>query len=250
LSLETNPNRIFWIDSQPKQPLCDVPWIGRAVVLSDGRVNFCCYSSAEVGNVNESSFEEIWNGQVMKDIRRALTEQTFPSQCQTTSCPIYRGDELVYIAERMEGPHGFKVSGTHDPHRQIREQLTGTELQVDCVVTHAGDAFNIAVEFHYQGQPFTADLFIGVLYPDGAIHFLPGMEEYAVPFVPALDLRADGSQQRVSIGPQYSARLSAAGEYGICAALFAVDSNPNLLSNCFWSDNKSVTVGKVDRVIT
>jgi hypothetical protein len=237
-----NPNRVIWIESQPRQPLCDVPWLGTSVVLSDGSVNFCCFSNAVVGNVKEQSFEQIWNGAIMRSIRQALSERRLPRECQSVSCPIYRGDELNYIIERMEGPNSFKATGTHNPHAKIREWLSGSKLEVNPNELRTGDKLKVNLKFHYQGEPMVADLFVGVCYPDGVIHFLPDFEEYAVPFKYGVEFSENRVPLRLKVFEQGIDSFPAVGEYHICAALFEHESNPNLLSNCYWSDNKMVHV--------
>lgn len=234
-----NPNRVIWIEIQSRQPLCDVPWFGTSVVLSDGKVNFCCFSSVSVGNVNKESFEQIWNGPIMHRIRQVLSKWQLPPECQSTACPFYRGDDLHYIFERMNGPNRFQVTKTDDPHLVIREKLQGTELLVKNEETKIGDILNVELEFHFKGGPMVADLFVGIRYPDGVIRFLPNFEEYAVPFWAHIEFREDKAPLRFEVLKQ---RLDStiAGDYHICAALFERNSNPNLLSNCYWSANKTV----------
>lgn len=234
-----NPNRVIWIDAQPRRPLCDVPWLGTVVVLSDGNVNFCCFSSVSVGNVNKESFEQIWNGLIMRRIRHALSKQQLPPECQSTACPFYRGDDLHYIFERMDGPNRFQVTKTHDPHFAIREGLQGSDLLLTNEETGSGCVLDVELEFHYKGGHMVADLFLAVRHPDGGIRFLPNGEEYAVPFSTHIEFREDKVPLRFEVLKQ---RLDStiAGDYHICAALFERNSNPNLLSNCYWSANKTV----------
>ncbi len=234
-----NPNRVCWIEMQPRRPLCDVPWFGTSVVLSDGNVNFCCFSSVPVGNVNKESFEQIWNGSIMRRIRQALSKQQLPPECQSTACPFYRGDDLHYIFERMDGPNRFQVTKTHDPHSIIREKLQGSALLLNNEEMGIGDILDVELEFHFKGGPMVADLFVGVRQPDGVIRFLPNYEEYAVPFSMHIEFSENRDTLKFKILEQ---RLDASsvGDYHICAALFEIYSNPNLLSNCYWSASKTV----------
>lgn len=242
MTVTTNPNQVVWIETQPRRPLCDVPWHGTAVVLSDGSVNFCCYSSAVIGNVSKKPFEEIWNGKVMREIRLSLSEQRLPPQCQTPSCPIYRGDELNYIYDRMEGSNSLKATGTHDPHAQVRERLQGSELRVNCDDFQIGVSPDVSLEFSYRGEPLMVDLFVGIRCPESVIRFLPGFEEYPVPLVSYIEFSQDRSPLQFRLLEQAAACFQAAGEYQICAALFVSGSNPNLLSNCYWSQSKTIVL--------
>lgn len=226
---------VIWIAKQPRRPLCDVPWLGTSVVLSDGAVNFCCFSNAVVGNVQSQPFEQIWNGPAMRSIRQSLSEQRLPPQCQTTSCPIYRGDQLHYLIDRMEGPYRFKATGTDDPHAGVRDRLQGSGLKVIGAGDGLRDASELRLELCYQGEPLTVDLFVGIRHPDGIIRFLPNHDEYAVPFNSAIDLTVEETPMQITVLKQPAQCLAAAGAYEICAALFESGSNPNILSNCFWS---------------
>jgi hypothetical protein len=237
-----NPNRVGWIAAAPQRPLCDVPWLGTSVVLSDGSVNFCCFSDAVVGNVNTASFEEVWDGKVMRHIRHELSEQRFPHECQSSSCPLYRGDQLHYLLDRMDGPNSFRATATHDPHAQLREQLAGSALLVSGG-TGGGDPIRASLEFRFQGNRLSADLFVGVRHPDGVIRFLPNSETYAVPMLTGIALSEKESSMQLDLLPDGAGRFRAAGDYEICAALFERDSNPNLLSNCYWSASCTIAVG-------
>jgi hypothetical protein len=210
-------------------------------MLSDGGVNFCCFSDAVVGNVNQNSFEEIWNGETMQGIRSELTEQRLPRECQSTSCPIYRGDDLHYILDRMEGRNRFAASGTHDPHRQLRERLEGSKIEVHGDHPRIGKTLELSVDLKWRGEPSNADLFIAISRPDGQFCFLPTNEEFPLPFLCVVGLAESGTPLR------FDARASAscfpvAGNYQLCAALFETNSNPNLLSNCYWSETRTLAV--------
>jgi hypothetical protein len=139
----------------------------------------------------------------------------------------------------MDGPNRFQVTKTHDPHSGIREGLQGSELLLNSEEMGIGDILDVELEFHYKGGPMVADLFLAVRHPDGVIRFLPNFEEYAVPFSIHIEFREDRVPLRFKILEQ---RLDASpvGDYHICAALFESDANPNLLSNCYWSANKTM----------
>ena len=241
MTITANSNRVIWIEGAPPRPLCDVPWLGTSVVLSNGRVNFCCFSSVVVGNVNEEPFEKVWNGTAMQEIRRSLTERRLPPQCQSTSCPIYRGDKLHYLLGRMEGYNRFEVSGSHDPHQHVRERLQGSGIRMKGTNLQAGDTAEVRIELCYRGALVLADLFIAIQPPNGANRFLPNCEEYAVPFLAEVGLNEHGSPLQL-VSSVSGEHLKTAGKYQICAALFQRDSNPNLLSNCYWSDSKHLIV--------
>src|SRR5215470_8503674 len=169
VSTAVDPDDVVWIDAKSKQPLCDVPWLGTSVVLSNGNVNFCCFSDAIVGNVNEQTFEQIWNGARMRDVRRALSEQRLPAECQSTSCPIFRGDTAHYLIDRMNG---------NDPARDriepsmVKECLRGSALSLSSDTVDFAETLEIAINLRWRGAPLLADLFIAVRRDDGLCLFL------------------------------------------------------------------------------
>ena len=220
---------VSWIHPSSPRPLCDVPWMGNSVVLADGSVNFCCFSSAVVGNVNQHSFEEIWRGNTMQRIRRALISQKLPAECQSTSCPIFRRDDTHYIRDRMEGSNSFRSTGTHDPHKEKRESLKHSAITIP--PQSAGEPRAITIDFHNAGPAFYADLFVALTLPSGAVAFLPDYEPYAVPLQSGIEIRQHETPFILPLGEG----KGHSGECTVCAGLFQPHTDPNLLSNCYWS---------------
>lgn len=70
-------------------PICKRPW-DNVLIGIDGKVRFCCHASngrkSVLGNLNDSSFEEIWNGQAARRIRRAFLNGEIPDECK--ACPV------------------------------------------------------------------------------------------------------------------------------------------------------------------
>lgn len=222
------PTLVTWLKPGARA-ICDVPWLGTGFVQSNGEVNFCCYSSAVVGNVNERSFEEIWNGEEMQGIRRSLVAQQLPLQCQTTSCPIYRGDKLNYVVDRVRGLNSFERTGTHDPHRDTRKKLEGSSIEV-----LNGSEGKLDITLRYRGDPIACDLFVALQTPDNICRFLPDGSEFPVPLRFALQLtEAQTPMHLATTAPRGC--LQRPGRYEYCVALFEKESDPNILSNCYWS---------------
>ena len=234
---------MFWVDQLSERPLCDVPWLGNSVVLSNGDVNFCCFSDAVAGNVNQASFEQIWNGRGMQRIRSELIAQRLPAECRTASCPIHRGDTKDIIHQRMEGALARMLSGAPDP-ATVRERLCDVQLQAFVHRRGKETVLRLSLAFGYCGDPLTADLFAGVRCADGLVRFLPNQEEYPVPFACALPLQVGGETSwELPLGVDAA---SGVHEYALCIAMFEKDSNPNLPSNCYWSDCRTVSAGAAD----
>jgi radical SAM protein with 4Fe4S-binding SPASM domain len=71
---------------------CQEPWIGIFSVWTDGEVICCpCYAKVKVGNVNDSSPQEIWNSKPLVRMRRAFRQGKLPRQCRKQLCPVALG---------------------------------------------------------------------------------------------------------------------------------------------------------------
>ena len=64
---------------------CNYPWTWM-VVASDGRVLPCCFAQGPLGNINEASAEEIWNGAVAQDFRRHIKQDKLHPICNGAVC--------------------------------------------------------------------------------------------------------------------------------------------------------------------
>ncbi len=248
IGIEPHP-RVTWIRVDGPRPLCDVPWLGTSVIQSDGSVNFCCFSSAVAGNVNQASFQEIWHGQTMRRIRQSLVDQRLPEECRSSSCPIFRGDDQHYLFDRMDGPHRYERTGTHDPHCAIRERFAGTKLVMSRQSLRLGGTLKIVLQVRYQGEPVSADLFVGIETPQGVSRFLPDGDDYAVPFFTALELGEIDQSREILLLKGRVDLFDVPGRYEVCAALFEPDSNPTVPSNCYWADSVVMTVKPVHPLV-
>ncbi len=59
---------------------CTDPWTF-AQVLGDGRVRPCCFSFVELGNVTNSSFEEVYNSESAQNLRHELLTGKLDEYC-------------------------------------------------------------------------------------------------------------------------------------------------------------------------
>lgn len=84
---------------------CPEPWRS-AVVLGNGDVSACCVPGMVMGNLNDMSLEEIWNGPRYQALRMTVNTDRAPAPCK--SCPMYRLPEnpdsyLIYSARKASG---------------------------------------------------------------------------------------------------------------------------------------------------
>lgn len=74
---------------------CTEPWTGIFSVETNRDVTFCpCYLKMKIGNLNESSMQEIWNADELIELRRSFSRGELPKPCQGQSCPVVLGEGL------------------------------------------------------------------------------------------------------------------------------------------------------------
>ena len=72
---------------------CEEPWTGVFTLREDGDVLLCpCYLKMRIGNVHESSMQEIWNAPELVEIRRSFQRGELPEPCQGQLCPVALGN--------------------------------------------------------------------------------------------------------------------------------------------------------------
>lgn len=79
-------NRRFFGNLLPIFPrrfggFCVVPWIGQLIVCQDGSVNMCCSTTNYLGNLNDSSIGDLWNGDGMRKVRESFKRGEHPRVC-------------------------------------------------------------------------------------------------------------------------------------------------------------------------
>ncbi len=65
----------------PPKGDCIVPWYGQLIVKSSGEVRLCCSSPHALGNLNDSTLEEIWNAPSIKEVRESFAKGVYPKAC-------------------------------------------------------------------------------------------------------------------------------------------------------------------------
>lgn len=60
---------------------CLKPW-NSIFIEPDGEVRPCCYSSPIYGNIYETDFPDLWNGEAAQSLRRGMVENDLPKACR------------------------------------------------------------------------------------------------------------------------------------------------------------------------
>jgi MoaA/NifB/PqqE/SkfB family radical SAM enzyme len=101
--LATFPEPFQGIALPGRRP-CTVPWES-AVILGNGDVAACCVPGLTMGNLNEATMEEIWNGPRYQELRATVNSDKPLPVC--AACPMFRKTDnpdsyLIHSAlERM-----------------------------------------------------------------------------------------------------------------------------------------------------
>ena len=82
--------------SEPQEPyFCPEPWIGILSIETNRDVTFCpCYLKMTVGNLDESSMQDVWNSPTIVGLRRSFSQGILPEPCRGQLCPIVLREEL------------------------------------------------------------------------------------------------------------------------------------------------------------
>ena len=68
---------------------CKYPW-QEGYVDVDGNVRCCCFMQPFIGNLHDyTSFSELWNNSVVRQIRHAILRNELHPNCNNISCPHY-----------------------------------------------------------------------------------------------------------------------------------------------------------------
>lgn len=78
--------------SKEQSYFCDEPWTGIFTIRESGDVQLCpCYLKMPIGNIHESSMQEIWNAPELVEIRESFQRGELPEPCQGQICPVALG---------------------------------------------------------------------------------------------------------------------------------------------------------------
>jgi radical SAM protein with 4Fe4S-binding SPASM domain len=84
--MNNNDKNYFTPQDINKKSICPIPWMHMALE-PDGKVIPCCltsqHESANLGNINETKFEDIWNSPRMKQTRLDMINGKIPEFCKT-----------------------------------------------------------------------------------------------------------------------------------------------------------------------
>lgn len=81
-----------WFRSKKHEYFCTEPWTGIFTIRESGEVQLCpCYLKMPIGNIHDSSMQEIWNAPELVEIRESFERGELPEPCQGQLCPVALG---------------------------------------------------------------------------------------------------------------------------------------------------------------
>jgi Iron-sulfur cluster-binding domain len=80
---------------------CHHPWEW-LVVDPLGWVRPCCYASRPIGNLNDQTIEELWNGADMVRLRASIRDGYINKVCRHAACSFVRNTEKAFGAEAQD----------------------------------------------------------------------------------------------------------------------------------------------------
>jgi radical SAM protein with 4Fe4S-binding SPASM domain len=82
---------------------CEVPW-GSAAITANGDVMACCMPGTVIGNLNEKSLDEIWNGREFAAFRMRVNSLNPPASCRNCGMARVRNNRKAYAPVRYALP--------------------------------------------------------------------------------------------------------------------------------------------------
>lgn len=72
---------------------CHYPWTWM-MVTSDGEVKPCCFSSESLGNLNDKSIDQIWNGPTAIALRKCIKGNKIHELCAAAPCKFVQNMQI------------------------------------------------------------------------------------------------------------------------------------------------------------
>ena len=76
-------------EPEAKRCFCPEPWVGMFTIQTNQDVTFCpCFLKMKIGNLRDSSIQEVWNAEPLVELRRSFSEGVLPETCRGQLCPV------------------------------------------------------------------------------------------------------------------------------------------------------------------
>lgn len=79
----------------PVKYFCTEPWTGILAIQTNMDVTFCpCFLKMKIGNLKESSIQDVWNAEPLVQLRRSFSAGELPDVCRGHLCPPALGQGM------------------------------------------------------------------------------------------------------------------------------------------------------------
>ena len=111
-----------------KKFVCDHPWTHFEVNNPNGDVTMCCDNNTVLGNVNDGTVAEIWNGDGFRGMRERMSSEGAHAMCPHT-CPVLQGGKryqnLDWYSELADDSPARRNAETNE--REYAEHATNLD---------------------------------------------------------------------------------------------------------------------------
>jgi MoaA/NifB/PqqE/SkfB family radical SAM enzyme len=98
--------------------VCKHPWTHFEVNNPNGNVTMCCNNNTVLGNVNENTIDEIWNGEGFQSNRKRMRDEGAHVMCPHT-CPVLQGGKKY---ENLDWLEELSEDGEQRRNAEINDQ--------------------------------------------------------------------------------------------------------------------------------
>jgi MoaA/NifB/PqqE/SkfB family radical SAM enzyme len=114
-------NDIIKTSRRCQHKVCIAPFFN-VNINAKGEVYTCCedYIKCPLGNLNEQSFEEIWNGPIARQLRRELLSGKTNNFCNLQSCNEQDFDGYTILGRELTADEAATLSEVMPPPKHIR----------------------------------------------------------------------------------------------------------------------------------
>jgi len=136
--------------------VCRHPWAHFEVNNPNGNVTMCCNNDTVLGNVNEESIADIWNGEKFTRMRKRMIEEGAHAFCPHT-CPVLQGGKKYENLDWYQelDPEGPIRENAELNEKEYAERMTALESKPRWVRFTYSYACNLDCYHCYQREDAT-----------------------------------------------------------------------------------------------
>ena len=112
-----------------KKFVCKHPWSHFEVNNPNGDVTMCCNNDTVLGNVNQETVEQAWNGERFQSVRKRMRDEGALSMCPHT-CPVLQGgkkyENLDWFTELTKNSDQRKNAVLNEEEYTAGETILGS----------------------------------------------------------------------------------------------------------------------------